>query len=83
VVIGPDPVDGSWDITAVLDFGDTQRSCYVFELAVTVCYMMLLAADSNPLEAAGHVIAGYNIVRPLPEVEFRILKVSRNGRYSL
>lgn len=78
MVVGPDPADGSWTVTAVLDFGDTQRSCRVFELAITVCYVMLLAAESNPLDAAGHVIAGYSTVRPLPDVEFNILKVSRN-----
>jgi hypothetical protein len=39
---------------------------------------MLLAADSNPLEAGGHVIAGYSKIRPLPDVEFSILKVSKN-----
>lgn len=76
VVVGPDPVDGSWDVTAVLDFGDTQLSCYVFELAITVCYVMLLTSDLNPLDVAGHVIAGYSMVRPLPDVEFNILKVS-------
>jgi hydroxylysine kinase len=78
VVVGPDPTDSSWDVTAVLDFADTQHSCCVFELAVTVCYTMLLAADKNPLDAAGHVIAGYSRVRPLPDVEFNVLKVSRN-----
>ncbi|XP_021917211.1 hydroxylysine kinase isoform X1 [Zootermopsis nevadensis] len=80
VVVGPDPVDGSWDVTAVLDFGDTQLSCYVFELAITVCYVMLLASDLNPLDAAGHVIAGYSMVRPLPDVEFNILKVCVSAR---
>lgn len=77
-MVGADLVNGSWDIAAVLDFGDTQRSCYLFELAICICYMMLLAADSNPLEAGGHVIAGYSKIRPLPDVEFSILKVSKN-----
>jgi hydroxylysine kinase len=78
VVVGPSLADYSWDIVAMLDFGDTQHSCYLFELAICICYMMLLAADSNPLDAGGHVIAGYSMVRPLPDVEFSILKVSQN-----
>jgi hydroxylysine kinase len=77
-VVRADLVNCSWDIATVLDFGDTQRSCYLFELAICICYMMLLAADSNPLEAGGHVIAGYSMIRPLPDVEFSILKVSKN-----
>ena len=27
-------------VFSVLDFGDSQRSCYVFELAITIMYMM-------------------------------------------
>jgi hydroxylysine kinase len=77
-VVGVNHVDCSWDVAAVLDFGDTQHSCYLFELAICICYMMLLAADSNPLDAGGHVIAGYSTVRPLPDAEFSILKVSQN-----
>jgi hydroxylysine kinase len=78
-VVRPNLVDCSWDIAAVLDFGDTQHSCYLFELAICICYMMLLAADSNPLEAGGHVIAGYSMIRPLPDMEFSILKVSKHS----
>lgn len=78
VVLTPGPADESWDIAAVLDFGDTQHSCYVFELAICICYMMLLTAETDPLDAGGHVIAGYNTVRPLPDVELSILKASHN-----
>lgn len=80
VVVGADLADCSWDIAAVLDFGDTQHSCYLFELAICICYMMLLAADSNPLDVGGYVIAGYSMVRPLPDVEFRILKICVSAR---
>lgn len=78
MVVGANLADCSWDIAAVLDFGDTQHSCYLFELAICICYMMLLAANSNPLDVGGHVLAGYSMVRPLPDVEFSILKVSQN-----
>ncbi|XP_023711328.1 hydroxylysine kinase isoform X3 [Cryptotermes secundus] len=80
VVVGANPSDCSWDIAAVLDFGDTQHSCYLFELAICICYMMLLAADSNPLDVGGHVIAGYSMVRTLPDVEFSILKICVSAR---
>jgi hypothetical protein len=41
--------------------------------------MMLLAADTGPLDAGGHVIAGYSTVRRLPDVELNILKASHNS----
>ncbi|XP_069688516.1 hydroxylysine kinase isoform X2 [Periplaneta americana] len=80
VVVSSNPDDGIWDVVALLDFGDTQRSCYVFELAINICYMMLLAADDNPIDAGGHVIAGYNTVRSVPDEEFQILKTCVCGR---
>lgn len=80
VVVTPEPYGESWDIAAVLDFGDMQYSCYLFELAICICYMMLLAADADPLGAGGHVIAGYSTVRSLPDVELSILKVCVSAR---
>ena len=77
-MVTPEPYGESWDIAAVLDFGDMQYSCYLFELAICICYMMLLAADADPLGAGGHVIAGYSTVRSLPDVELSILKASHN-----
>ena len=82
-MVTPDPSDESWDIAAVLDFGDTNHSCYLFELAICLCYMMLLAADTDPLDAGGHVIAGYSTVRRLPDVEFSLLKASHNSLVQL
>ena len=34
-------VTGEWYVCAVLDFGDAHYSAYVFELAITMCYMMM------------------------------------------
>jgi Ser/Thr protein kinase RdoA (MazF antagonist) len=41
--------------------------------------MMLLAADTDPLDAGGHVIAGYSTVRRLPDVELSLLKASHKS----
>ena len=78
-MVTPGPSDESWEITTVLDFGDTHHSCYLFELAICLCYMMLLAADTDPLDAGGHVIAGYSTVRRLPDVELSLLKASHKS----
>ena len=82
-MVTPGPPDESWDIAAVLDFGDTNHSCYLFELAICLCYVMLLAADTDPLDAGGHVIAGYSTVRRLPDVELSLLKASHNSLVQL
>lgn len=64
--------DNDWRISAVLDFGDAHRSCYLFELAITMAYMMLLTSD---VKTGGLVIAGYSTVRIIPEKEFKLLRV--------
>ncbi|PSN46930.1 Hydroxylysine kinase [Blattella germanica] len=70
------------NVAAILDLGDTQRSCYVFELAVNLCYMILISTDEDPIAAGGHVIAGYTSVRPLPESELHLLKICICARLS-
>lgn len=64
--------DGNWRIKAILDFGDSQYSCYLYELAIAVTYMMLLKRD---VLAGGHVIAGYFSVKQMSSFEFELLKV--------
>lgn len=65
--------EGEFKVSGVLDFGDSQVSYYVFELAITMTYMMLQTKD---LATGGLVIAGYSTVRPIPDVEFKMLKVN-------
>lgn len=65
-------INGKWTIKAVLDFGDSQYSCYLYELAIAVTYMMLLRRDVG---VGGHVIAGYLGVKAISEMEFQLLKV--------
>lgn len=66
-------VNGKWVVKSVLDFGDSQFNCYLYELAVTVAYMMILGQD---LDIGGYVIAGYSCMRQIPAREFNLLKVS-------
>ncbi|KAJ8963239.1 hypothetical protein NQ318_018705 [Aromia moschata] len=61
-----------WSIKAVIDFGDCHVACYLYEIAITMTYMILQAKD---LGAGGHVLAGYSSVRKLPDKEFSLLKV--------
>lgn len=65
-------VTGEWYVCAVLDFGDAHYSAYVFELAITMCYMMM---QSNNLDTGAHVLAGYTSINPLSHEELLLLKV--------
>lgn len=61
------------EIAAVIDFGDSHWACVVFELAITLCYMLLQAGD---VAMGKHVIEGYQEFRKLTDIEKRILKVT-------
>ncbi|XP_067210824.1 hydroxylysine kinase [Linepithema humile] len=65
-------LDGE-DITAVIDFGDSHRTCRIFELAIILCYMILQAAD---VKMGRYVVKGYQEIRRLTDVEKKILKIS-------
>lgn len=65
-------VNGEWEIDSILDFGDTHHSCYLYELAIAMTYMIL---QGNDVDVGGHVLAGYLICRDIPEHETRLLKV--------
>ncbi|XP_014205379.1 hydroxylysine kinase [Copidosoma floridanum] len=71
--------DSKAEISGVIDFGDSHVNCYVFELAVCLCYMITKA---NDLGMARHVIDGYKSVRPLTAGEREILKVCVCARFA-
>ncbi|KAF5284595.1 hypothetical protein FQR65_LT02421 [Abscondita terminalis] len=70
-------VNGDLVLTGLLDFGDISRSCYIFELAIAVTYMMIM---SKSIETAGYVIAGYSKVRTVSNIELSILKMCTMAR---
>ncbi|XP_026735537.1 hydroxylysine kinase isoform X2 [Trichoplusia ni] len=79
VLVGLKPGGSNSDyrITGIIDFGDIQYSYYVFELAITMTYMMLITGD---LKAGGYVLAGYTVNRRLPDDEYRLLKTLISSR---
>ncbi|KAH9636071.1 hypothetical protein HF086_016945 [Spodoptera exigua] len=64
-------------VTGIIDFGDIQYSYYVFELAITMTYMMLVSGDPR---VGGYVLAGYTVNRRLPDDEYRLLKTLISSR---
>lgn len=59
-------------VNAIIDFGDTHKSCLIFELAIVMCYMMIQAGD---LQVGRFVLNGYQKGRILPDTEKNILKL--------
>lgn len=59
-------------VSGILDFGDTSQSYYLFEVAISMTYMIL---SSKNLKAGGILLAGYETVRPMPKEEKALLKV--------
>ncbi|XP_037106163.1 hydroxylysine kinase [Syngnathus acus] len=54
-------------ISGIIDFGDMSFGYYVFELAITITYMML--EHPNPIEVGGPILAGWESVFPLNAAE--------------
>ncbi|KAL6266608.1 hypothetical protein P5V15_003453 [Pogonomyrmex californicus] len=69
IIVTPD----GKNIAAVIDFGDSHRTCRVFELAIVLCYMILQAADVG---MGKYIVEGYEQVKKLTDVEKKILKIS-------
>ena len=74
--------DKQYDIHAVIDFGESADSYYVFEIAIAIMYMMVESSVIDPMKVGGHVLAGYLSQQPLTDVEFDSLKVCVAGRYA-
>ncbi|XP_017776479.1 PREDICTED: hydroxylysine kinase [Nicrophorus vespilloides] len=67
----------NWRISGILDFGDSHKSCYLYELAVAMTYMMIVGHD---VTIGGHVLAGYQSIRNVSQEEISLLKVCVMGR---
>lgn len=70
---GEDP--STYHIDGLIDFGDIHHTCFIFELAITIMYMMLEVKIMDPNEVAGHTLAGYITHRAITDDEWSILRV--------
>uniref|UniRef100_A0A8C5QSN0 Hydroxylysine kinase n=1 Tax=Leptobrachium leishanense TaxID=445787 RepID=A0A8C5QSN0_9ANUR len=52
-----------YKVSGILDFGDMSEGYYIFEVAITIMYMMIESSD--PLPVGGHVLAGFESLLPL------------------
>lgn len=73
IIVNRTDKPNEYRVTSVIDFADASHSKYLFELAICMAYMMLQGGD---ISAGGLVMAGYGMIRPIPEQEIKGLKVS-------
>ncbi|XP_036374806.1 hydroxylysine kinase-like [Megalops cyprinoides] len=78
VLIEPSGPAG-YKISGILDFGHMSNGYYVFELAITIMYMMIESHD--PIQVGGPVLAGWESVIPLNEAERNALYLLVLGRF--
>ena len=77
IIITPDNSFG------FIDFGDLNYSCRIFELAISLMYILNIADDLScgNTRMAGHFFAGYYSVNPLSEEELELLHVLVAARF--
>ncbi|XP_052446285.1 hydroxylysine kinase [Carassius gibelio] len=56
-----------YELSGILDFGDMSYGYFIFELAISIMYMMI--ENPNPVDVGGPVLAGWESVLPLNEAE--------------
>src|SRR5258705_10466841 len=72
VIVNNGAVDpAQWAVIGLIDFGDMVWSFTVGDLAVTIAYVVL--GKTDPLSAAGQVVAAYTSELPLKEDEIEAL----------
>ena len=59
-----------YTVSGIIDYNDIDYDCLIFELGISVAYL-LLTVDDNLIQAAGKLIAGYHSVLPITEMEYK------------
>ncbi|XP_049708816.1 hydroxylysine kinase isoform X1 [Elephas maximus indicus] len=67
ILIEPSSNSAVYRVSGILDFNDMSYGYYVFEVAITIMYMMI--ESKAPIQAGGHVLAGFESIIPLTAVE--------------
>lgn len=78
ILVEPDAHAG-YRISGILDFGDMSSGYYVFELAITIMYLMI--ESPSPLEVGAPVLAGWESVIALNKAERDSLYLLVLGRF--
>jgi len=76
------PGSKEFGIHGIIDFGDLQERYYIFELAISLAYLMLqcLGTNIDPIQGSAILLAGYSKHRTIPKLELELLRVCVCGR---
>ena len=71
------------DKIGFIDFGDINYTCRVFELAISLMYILNVDGDLNcgRTRMAGYFFAGYHSINPLSDEELQLLHVLVGSRF--
>lgn len=72
ILVGKTAGNEFYQVTGFLDYGDTQKSCLLFEISIALTYMLLMTGE---IECGGFFLAGYRMIRLIPESEMKLIKV--------
>ncbi|XP_055953820.1 hydroxylysine kinase-like [Argiope bruennichi] len=64
-----------FSVDGVLDYEDIHYGTYAWDLGLMLAYTMLDCKSIDPLDGAGHTLAGYLSLRSLSSLELSILKM--------
>ncbi|XP_044745365.1 hydroxylysine kinase [Coccinella septempunctata] len=70
--------DGHWHVKGILDFGDSHEGCLLYDVAVTMTYLII---EARNIDYGGYVLRGYNDVRKLSHEELKLLKICICARF--
>jgi len=73
---------GEYEISSVIDFGDSQYNPLIYEVSIAIMYMMTKCTAISPTMAGGHVLAGYIKHRDLPALERKLIRICVAARYA-
>ena len=61
-----------FEVTGLIDFGDVNYTCRVFEIAIAAAYMMIVN-EEDVIKAAGNTVAGFHDKCPLTQDESDVI----------
>ncbi|GFR31065.1 hydroxylysine kinase [Trichonephila clavata] len=67
-------------VNGVLDFEDVHHGTFVWDVGLMLAYTLLECKIMDPLEGAGHALAGYLSLRSLSPLEIFVLKTCIESR---
>lgn len=63
-------------VEGILDYEDVHYGTYAWDIGLMLAYTLLDCTTMDPLDGAGHTLAGYLSLRSLSFLEMSVLKVS-------